>query len=94
SAPDLIGRAFTAEVPNTKWCGDITYVKTWDGWAYLASVIDLAFRRVAVGSLLAAGRRDVSLVDWVSFELMRRLKITRAFAFDPDFEAQGLRTVT
>jgi transposase InsO family protein len=45
-APDLIGRAFFAEQPNTKWCGDITYVKTWDGWAYLATVIDLHSRTV------------------------------------------------
>ena len=34
-APDLIGRNFTAAGPNERWCGDITYVKTWDGWAYL-----------------------------------------------------------
>lgn len=45
-APDLIGRAFFAERPNEKWCGDITYVKTWDGWAYLATVIDLHSRKV------------------------------------------------
>jgi putative transposase len=46
NAPDLIGRAFSAERPNEKWCGDITYVKTWDGWAYLATVIDLHSREV------------------------------------------------
>jgi putative transposase len=45
-APDLIGRAFYAEAPNQKWCGDITYVKTWDGWAYVATVIDLNSRKV------------------------------------------------
>jgi putative transposase len=45
-APDLIGRAFHAEQPNQKWCGDISYVKTWDGWAYLATVIDLNSRKV------------------------------------------------
>lgn len=39
-APDRIGRDFTAERPNERWCGDITYVKTWTG-AYLATVIDL-----------------------------------------------------
>ena len=38
SAPDLIGRNFTAPAPNVAWCGDITYVKTWTGWAYLATV--------------------------------------------------------
>ncbi len=45
-APDLIGRDFTAEAPDQRWCGDITYVKTWDGWAYLATVIDLHSRTV------------------------------------------------
>ena len=45
-APDLIGRAFFAARPNEKWCGDITYVKTWDGWAYVATVIDLHSRKI------------------------------------------------
>ena len=46
--PDLIGRAFatsTAAV-NSRWCGDITYINTWQGWLYLATVLDLASRRV------------------------------------------------
>jgi transposase InsO family protein len=45
-APDLVGRRFHAERPNEKWCGDITYIKTWDGWAYLATVIDLHSRKL------------------------------------------------
>lgn len=52
--PDLIGRAFAVdpvdtaspEALNTRWCGDITYIHTWEGWLYLATVIDLASRRV------------------------------------------------
>jgi putative transposase len=51
-APDLIGRDFTAAGPNQRWCGDITYIKTWDGWAYLATVIDLHSRAV-VGFAIA-----------------------------------------
>lgn len=47
----------------------------------------------ASGSLLAGLRRRPSLVDWVSFELMRRLDIETAFAFDADFAAQGFHTV-
>jgi transposase InsO family protein len=46
--PDLIGRDFDTapgEV-NARWCGDITYINTWEGWLYLATVIDLASRRV------------------------------------------------
>jgi putative transposase len=35
-APDLIGQDFTADAPNTRWCGDITYVRTVDGWVYTA----------------------------------------------------------
>ncbi len=40
-------------------------------------------------ALLVAGRRQVSLVDCVSFELMRRLDVDRAFCFDPHFTEQG-----
>lgn len=52
SAPDLIGRDFTAARPNERWCGDITYIKTWDGWVYLATVIDLHSRAVVGGHWL------------------------------------------
>jgi predicted nucleic acid-binding protein len=43
----------------------------------------------AVASLLVAGRRDLSLVDCVSFELMRQRGIARAFTFDVHFAEQG-----
>lgn len=56
-------------------------------------LVDLELHAAAVTGLLAAGRRDVSLVDWVSFELMRREGIETAFAFDRDFGAQGFETV-
>lgn len=38
--PDLVNRDFTAERPGVKFVGDITYVPTWEGWLYLATVID------------------------------------------------------
>ncbi|MBU2671022.1 IS3 family transposase, partial [Actinoplanes bogorensis] len=46
--PDLIKRDFTVDTAaiDTRWCGDITYINTWEGWLYLATVIDLASRRV------------------------------------------------
>ena len=46
AAPDLIRRDFTSEEPGTKLVGDITYIRTWTGWAYLAVVIDLATKMV------------------------------------------------
>ena len=38
--PDLVNRDFTAEEPGRKMVGDITYIPTWEGWVYLATVID------------------------------------------------------
>ena len=43
---DLIGQDFSAERPNTRWVGDITYLWTADDWDFLATVIDLYSRRV------------------------------------------------
>jgi transposase InsO family protein len=45
---DLIERDFACRATqiNTRWCGDITYIHTWEGWLYLATVIDLDSRRV------------------------------------------------
>ena len=46
--PDLIGREFAPDPfgADRRWCGDITYIRTWQGWLYLATVIDIATRRV------------------------------------------------
>ena len=43
---DLVKRDFSAQRPGTKVVGDITYVRTWQGWLYLASLIDCATREV------------------------------------------------
>jgi transposase InsO family protein len=45
-APNLLGRYFQASKPNQIWTGDITYVRTVEGWLYLAVVIDLFSRKV------------------------------------------------
>ena len=44
--PDLVNRDFTAEKPGEKMVGDITYIETWQGWLYLATVIDCATRKI------------------------------------------------
>jgi putative transposase len=46
TSPDLIGRDFTAAAPGTRLVGDITYLRTGEGWLYLATVIDLATKMV------------------------------------------------
>ncbi len=45
-SPDLLERNFSTSKPNRIWTGDITYVRTAEGWLYLAVVIDLFSRQV------------------------------------------------
>ena len=62
-ALDLIQRHFgPSEVLDARYVGDITYIATWEGWAYLATVIDLASRRV-VGWALADHMRTELVSD-------------------------------
>ena len=70
-ASDLIGQDFTAEQPNTRWCGDITYVQTVDGWAYTATVIDLHSRKV-VGYAVADHLRTSLIVEALNAALCTR----------------------
>ncbi len=51
TAPDLVGRDFKPTAPDRLWTADITYVRTWEGWLYLASVIDCCSRRVVGWSI-------------------------------------------
>ena len=49
---DLVQRNFTAGAPDQKWFGDITYIRTWEGWLYLAVIVD-AYSRKVVGWAMA-----------------------------------------
>jgi transposase InsO family protein len=44
--PNRLAQDFTADAPNQKWVGDITYISTGQGWLYLAAVLDLHSRRI------------------------------------------------
>ena len=55
--------------------------------------VDEPMHAAAVAALLTAGRRGLSLVDCTSFLAMRRRGVTRAFALDADFAAQGFETI-
>lgn len=69
--PDLVGRDFTADAPNELWYGDITYVRTWDGWAYIASVID-AYSRKVVGWAVADHYRTELVLDALRMAITQR----------------------
>jgi putative transposase len=54
-APDLMNRDLTAARPDEKYVGDITYIRTWEGWLYLAIILDVFSRRIvgwAMGTTL------------------------------------------
>ena len=54
-APDLMNRDFSANKPDEKYVGDITYIRTWEGWLYLAIILDVFSRRIvgwAMGTTL------------------------------------------
>jgi len=61
---DLVRRdsAVKPAAVNTRWCGDITYIPTWEGWLHLATVIDIASRRV-VGFAMAEHLRTELVAD-------------------------------
>ncbi len=49
--PDLVQRDFTPTQPDQLWVGDITYVRTWDGWLYLATILDCFSRSVVAWAM-------------------------------------------
>ena len=54
-APDLMNRDFSANKPDEKYVGDITFIRTWEGWLYLAIILDVFSRRIvgwAMGTTL------------------------------------------
>ena len=55
--------------------------------------VDPEVHRSGIAALLAASKRNLSLVDCISFEIMRALGIRTAFAFDPHFKKAGFQAI-
>lgn len=70
-APDLVKRDFAATAPNRLWTADITYIHTWDGFLYLAFILDVYSRHV-VGWSMATHLRTELVVDALEMALWRR----------------------
>lgn len=86
-APDLIGRDFTASRPDTKWCGDITYLRVGHSWMFLATVIDLFSRRV-IGYSMAEHMRAELVVDALRAAVAARGGRVDGVIFHSDHGAQ------
>ncbi|WP_019065512.1 IS3 family transposase, partial [Streptomyces prunicolor] len=69
--PDLVDRDFTADGPDRLWVADMTYVRTWSGWAYVAFVLDV-FSRMIVGWQIANHMRTELPLDALEMALWRR----------------------
>ena len=70
-APDLVGRDFASEAPDKLWVADITYVRTREGFLYLAFVLDTYSRRV-VGWSMATHLRTELVIDALQMAIARR----------------------
>lgn len=70
-ADDLVDRDFRPAAPDVLWVADITYLRTWEGWLYLAAVQD-AFSRRIVGWAMADHMRSELVVDALEMAIARR----------------------
>ena len=68
---DLVNRQFRAERPNQLWVSDFTYVSTWQGWLYVAFVIDVFARRI-VGWRVSPSMRTDFVLDALEQALYAR----------------------
>ncbi len=70
-AANALNREFTVAAPDTAWVTDITYIRTWQGWLYLAVVLDLFSRKVIGWSMKPTIHRELVL-DALMMAVWRR----------------------
>ena len=70
-ADDLVERDFRPSAPNILWVADITYLRTWEGWLYLAAVQDAYSRRI-VGWAMTEHMRSELVADALQMAVHRR----------------------
>jgi putative transposase len=73
-APNKLQRGFCVEKADTAWVTDITYIRTWQGWLYLAVVVDLYSRMVVGWSMKPTLAREIVLDALVMAVWRRRPK--------------------
>ena len=69
--PNILQRQFTVTRPNKAWVTDITYIRTWQGWLYLAVVMDLFSRKIIGWSTGSTIHRELA-IDAVLMAVRRR----------------------
>jgi len=71
AVPDLVKRNFAPEAPNRLWVADITYARSWEGWLYLAFVLD-AYSRKVVGWSMANHLRTELVLEALNMAIHNR----------------------
>lgn len=84
---DLVGRKFVPGAPDELWYGDITYIWTMTGWAYLATVIDGYSRRM-VGWAVADHMREELVMDALKMAIVNRRPAQGQAVFHSDRGSQ------
>lgn len=77
-APDLLERDFNPTGPDRSWAADITYIRTWEGWLYLAHVQDLFSRRI-IGWAMADHLRAELVIEALQMAIERRGRATGSY---------------
>ncbi len=80
---DAVNRAWDTGVINAVWIGDITYLRTWEGWLYLATVIDACSRRV-IGWAIADHMRTDLVEDALKMAITLRGELPEKVVFHAD----------
>jgi len=81
--PDLVKRDFKPGRPDVVWVSDITYIRTGEGWLYLATVLDLGSRRL-LGYAMASHMRTELVVDALNMAAGIRAGRTAGIIFHSD----------
>jgi transposase InsO family protein len=87
AAADLVKRDFNPTEPDTTWVGDITYLRTGEGWLFLATVIDLFSRRV-IGWSVASHMRTTLVADALTMAVATRGGTVNDVVFHSDRGSQ------
>jgi len=85
---DAVNRVWDTGVINAVWIGDITYLRTWEGWLYLATVIDACSRRV-IGWAIADHMRTDLVEDALQMAIILRGELPEKVVFHADRGTQG-----
>lgn len=88
AAEDRVKREFNPMAPDTVWCGDITYLRTGEGWLYLATVIDLYSRRVIGWSVADHMRTELVANALVAAVATRGGRVDAGVVFHSDRGSQ------